>query len=88
MLLSQEHGWQLCRWGAGWQLNAGTREGQKPRAGFSSAASAAPGAHLLGNSSAGCRENTGFLSLKKQKIHLNRSVLPSVLNHLENLSLT
>lgn len=31
--------------------------------------------------------NTGFLFLKKHKIHLNSSVLPSVLNHLENISL-
>lgn len=33
------------------------------------------------------RGNTGFLLLKKHKIHLNSSVLPSVLNHLENISL-
>ena len=32
--------------------------------------------------------NAGFLFLKKHKIHLNSNVLPSVLNHLENISLT
>lgn len=44
------------------------------------------GAVPLGNRQ--CRKvggNTGFLFLRKHKIQLNSSVLPSILNHLENI---